>query len=477
MGKIELVTLDDIDFGYSFCYPKGYEIRIYPEMNIWSALSPDKKVCVLSIVYMDKKELAKENVLIDEAVYQLFGDTVKKIEKKKENSSIHITIHAKKRKYQGVLIHKIFSYRIEDINKTVQWHVRSGVIYDASIVGTPREKNVAQLIVQLAIRGKKYPADCGCDVLFKYVSNMGGEYDFRWSLLVPQTWTGYGLKDSYSHIGKHILVKIYPEEVYFRDMKTLVDMAMRNHVLSLSFENDPFINASFRVEKDRGFGSAISASGKYMLYAEFRLYSFKDSAGTQRHFLLHMISRFPSRVRSRFLPLINEVFSTWKPAANWLKEQLQVYKPTPVRVRTLSTTRKQQKSDFIKRFREESEKRRKAVIKRFYEQLRRGDEFVKDYEYNLWRSTYETIKTSDVITGMYTLESPRGKTKLVTTRNIVSPFTHNLWKPKNDVLWQTTWATPKGTRPPYIVGGWEKLEWHWDKELERLDREYGRKRW
>ncbi len=365
-------------------------------------------------------------------------------------------------------------------------HIITSIFYNKAYIGSKKEKEIAGLIVSI-ITGLNIGKDSfgllhGSAHYF-YDDQILGER--KWECSVPNNYRLAEI-DRYGFVAytNRVYIRIKAHYYPYSTPGFLKEYA--NQKLSeayyLILNQDKYIV----VKEDMGAQSyyAYTTSGNqyWRALGHWTIQRYYDLVA-KREFLmvLEKLTIYPARIERDFLPIVYGVFASFITGPAWLSEDtgLQMeyarmkaasipsISPPPMRKdepqqrKTVSTT-KRGESEFIRRWREKL----KRDLKRLY-----------DWEERMWSDVYDTLKWSDVMTGMYTLEDKHGKTRLIDTENLATPSTHTFWKPKSDPTWSTgaVLATRKPFRPKYIHQ-WEKLSWHWDKEKERLRKDVERKK-
>ncbi len=141
--------------------------------------------------------------------------------------------------------------------------------------------------------------------------------------------------------------------------------------------------------------------------------------------LLEKVAVYPSRIEIDFLPILKRIFVSFLTSPGWLLEESGVLDimlesmSGHITIKLMTIQKPTTPKPKIKKKREDSSER----IKKWREKLKSDLKRMYDWQQRLWEDIYDTMRYSDVITSMYSMESKRGKVKLITTKNIASPLT------------------------------------------------------
>ncbi len=478
---MEFGVVRDPDYGVVLKYPRGWVFTGFGEKGVWAVRDPNNEVGIVVVILDDLLGSLDLGKIAQFSVLKLFGQYFADVEVLErpsgESTRFRVRVRGSDSSYILLGFSRVFDHFLGDYS--ARDTILYCVVFDEGYLGTEAEPYIARLIANLPLLVKKELSLFGKNVPFKrfeYVSSpmLGG---LRWSVEVP---ANYGLRpDIYGFevFTDRFYVSIRAHHLFI-DFKDFVESRLLWFVQNY-LELDKYVVIREVVEDDKAFYHLSDPEDLWRIFGYWDLQNYYNLAKEEMFsIVLEKVAIYPSRIELDFLPIISRIFTSFTTGPYWLYEDIgllelslnsssnssQIPQITPRKVEVRKTP-------------SQSRKERTRNYERWRQKLKDDMRRLYDWEEKLWESTFSAIKTSDIITGMYTLEDKRRKTKLVSTSNIATPSTHRFWKPKGDVLWHSnvTVATNKFTRPP-LRHEWEELKWHWTEEIKRLRQEIDKKK-
>ena len=474
---MEFKTFEDPDYGVTFSYPEDWHLEILGERGKWVAINESKDTGGLIFLIDEPIDKIDWKHLLREFFFMTFGelpDNIEIIDKPSEETSLlKSTIKIKEETFSLFGVIKYFNYDIH--GNLIEEKLLVGIIYNEKLRGTEREKEIAKLIITLPNTVKKEPSEFGKNVPFTEYKYMTSELlnDLRWTVKLPLNFhvkpNIYGFEANTSRV----YVTIQAHHIYI-DFKTFVETRIAYYLKNiLGIEEYTIIKE--KQEENAVFYHITTKNNHWRLLGYWTLQKLINIANNKEFKMaLEKLTIYPTRIELDYLPIATRIFTSFITGTYWLYEDmglLDISPKTENQLKPLPPTTKStlpKPSGSIK----VPKREKKSYYERWRQKLKEDMKRLYDWEENLWTETYTTIKQSDIITGIYSLEDKRGKTKRIYTANLATPTTHGFWKPKRDPLWisNTTLAMKKHMRPK-LKHDWEKLSWHWDKEIERIKKE------
>ena len=479
----------DIDYGLAIKVPDNWISLAFGQLGFWIFKHPSLEIFQIVCLLRDKPNAEK---LIENAkhvfmyIYSKQPDTVKLLEYNSDSSNFKLRIFSNDHKYiwQGFIIRNIQSFNGTTWNE----EFLSTVLYNEEYLRTNKEAIIAKTILRCPFT-KKTLDSFGWRTPFIKISftsrNVLGDYELRWIASVPITFNIQKSPLGFTAYTNRVFVRIQAIH-YFYSPTDLADFAKRqvegylNQLLRIS----TYIILSSTHKENFCHFYVTDEKKSWKILGEWYLQEYYNLKTKKIFYMvLEKVAIYPARIEKYFLPIVGRIFASFLTGAAWLQEETgildlmietsiksisrhetQIKKSEKLQTRTfkVSSTEKMCQESFLRKW----QQKLKEDMKKLYE-----------WERKLWNDVYDTLKFSDMLTGMYSMKDKRRKTKIISTKNIVSPITCNLWKPKDDVIWlsRLTLATSKHRKPrnPYL---WEKLKWYWDEEKKRLEKEIEKKK-
>lgn len=479
------MDINDVDYGISFEVPDGYQPYIFGRNRIWCFKHPEEEIYQIVTILSDLNEQSLR-IVAQRIAGMIFGSNIDRIEaiefERTDIIKFKYTLNVGRTEY----IWFGFIYQIPQrvANLSIMDIVISSVLYRSDYLGTDKEPIIARLIVKLPFVRKSL-SNIGYNVPFVEISEITEDVlgrNLRWKAKIPLNFnvskelTGFVAQTDRALISIRALPCYFGPEGFIREVESRIETHLYTLLDTIEYT---IINKNCG---DRHcYYYVTTKDNHWRLMGHWSLNEYYNIKTKKNfHMILEKIGIYPTKVEADFLPILRNVFVSFITGPAWLQEEtgivdimletmtrpmtlptVQIQRLTKIQKTTPSITSRTEPSPHVKRFREKI----KRDLKRMYE-----------WEKRMWEDVYDTIKFSDVITGMYSMEDKYGKTKLISTGNIVSPLSHRMWKPKKDPMWTSNvvLATRKPFRPSRY--NWEELKWHWDEEKKRLHHDIEKKK-
>jgi len=470
---------DDPDYGFSIDLPGEWQIAMCGPRFV-AMKSRDLDVGYYLQLMDENPNMENLSIIVSVAFQVIFGREPKNIEFESlsaESISFNAEIYDGANKYAWFGICR----NVYGSDGRVG-HIISSLFYNKSYLGSEEEKRVAKLIVDivknLEIKADSFGLFHG-RTLYYYDDEILKMR--KWECVLPNNYRlsdvdGHGFVAFTDRVYLRIKAYYYPftDSSYLRDYANQHLSEIYKSILGL----DRYIILRENTDSSSYYAYTSGEHQYWRVLGHWSLHRYFDLAGQgEFHMVLEKLVVYPFRIEKDFLPIAYRIFSSFITGPAWLSEETglqisMVSRQTSFAIPSANKSyqKKTPTKSFIRRT-------SPNLAEKWRQKLREDLKRLYDWEERMWSEVYDTIKLSDTLSGMYTLEDKNRRTRLVNTQGRASPFTHTFWKPKKDPLWTT--GTALAIRKPFrpkLIHEWEKLSWHWDKEKERLKEETKKKK-
>lgn len=482
MSRLQFEAVKDPNYGVVLKYPQGWVFTSFGEKGIWAVRDPDNEVGVIVFIVDDLLQNLGLRKIAQISVLKLFNHYLTDVEVLEEptDNSGKFEARIKGPDSSYVLFGFLRTSTCFLNNYSIKEPILLAIAYNEQYIGTELEPYIAKVMANLPLLVEKEVSLFGKNVPFKkfdYLSNLTLK-DLRWSVELPMNYNLrpdiYGFEAFTDRV--YVSIKAYHLFISFEDFVNYrISFLVQDYLKS-----SKYIVVQSAIEENKAFYHVSDPEDKWRIFGYWNLQSYYNLAKEEMfNMVLEKVAIYPSRIELDFLPIISRIFTSFTTGPYWLYEDIGLLelslKSTISSPQT--TPQKIEPPKHPKPPHKSTAPVRSSRYEQWRQKLRDDMKRLYDWEEKLWESTYSAIKTSDVITGMYSLEDKRRKTKLVYTGNIATPSTHRFWKPKKDAPWHSNIvaATSKFTKP-FPKHEWEELKWHWNEEIKRLKREIEKKK-
>ncbi|MEX2689029.1 MAG: hypothetical protein Q6351_001730 [Candidatus Njordarchaeum guaymaensis] len=475
---MKFITYRDINYGFTMNIPKGW-LEVYtglPRMRLFS--NNDKNAGIFLYILGYDENFNDLKTFIQEISWRIFGS--------KADTIGNFT--AKVISGDTVLFNAVLGwhddtdkYAIEGSFETVHHVVNDRKFQENFITAVlyllgNENTEISYLRKNLLNLVKKEPSLMGFNVPPKHYKHSFGyqiSYD-KWEIIIPITWRFRELHDGFLAEAGGCLVGINPYMTLVGRKLTKMDIEIFAGTLTNQYTNMSMKTLDVKVNERSGSLLGEVGDQNIRIYMTVELIELLNSTGNYVSVPICKFAIYPTWLEKDFLTIALTALKTWRPLGYFMYELLGYQHGASLTPSGAIKTAFSPKISMPKKVRS-SAPHRKSYSERFRDKIKSDMKRLLDWEKKLWTDTYNAIKQSDIITGIYTLEDKRKRTKMIYTGNLAMPQTHNFWKHKDDLAFRNVLATRKPFAPRKLHE-WEKLKWHWEQEQKRLEDEIKRKK-
>ncbi|MGQ4891997.1 MAG: hypothetical protein ACP6IP_05860 [Candidatus Njordarchaeia archaeon] len=480
---------EDVNFGFVFHVPSGWSELNTGIPNMWLFSNSDGSVGLFLYVLDHETNFGDDlDGFVFELSFRIFGS---------RSDSVRLVDH-RVVNYASCFVFEVFwrddpsVFVLEPCVVTVHHNFSSLNFSERFVVGVTYDKNISDEAMLLVgeLKGNllnlvmKRPSPIGFNVPFVRRSF---SYDFfgirceKWSMVMPATWRIVEEHDGFLAVAGGCLVGVNPYFSLLSGDLSQLDVEVFLGAISSKYFGKSVEKVDVKIlEGSKAEALGFLDGGSITVYARVDVRAMFNASGEKVFVPVVRFAVYPSWLRDVFLPIAIASLESWNPGACFMSEVLG-YSNVPAST-SLTVPRVKSVPEFGKMGKRGGKNVSKALssgesetFRRFREKLRGDLKRMADWEEKLWSETYQVIKRSDVITGMYTMEDKHKRKMFVKTDHVASPYTHNFWKHNKDVTNRLVVATGKPFTPKNRWE-WEKLKWHWDEETKRIKEETEKKK-